>query len=222
MRNKLKILAAGTLCALALAAFPAVASAGEFPVHCLTETCSSTITVVGNSELKFASGSFFTCASSTGTMSQPNNSSTGTAQFTFHNCKDTIWGFHCSGSGPTGTVSTNTVTYHDVYLDPLPTRTPGILFTGVSMTFTCGLFGTKTVTGDLIGHWENSNCGETRGSNSITFEAVKAGYQRFTQVTTTGAIHDLAANNDAGGAPETFSVITTQTITHANKVALTC
>ncbi|HEY5941955.1 MAG TPA: hypothetical protein VIT89_03740 [Solirubrobacterales bacterium] len=217
MRKK-PMLVAGALSALALAALPAAASAGEYPTHCITETCSSTI-AGPHLELRTTGGSLITCTSSTGTISQANHSTTGTAQFTFHGCKDPVFGTHCGNAG-TGTIKTNTLTSHNVYLEPSGSRTPGVLFTGMNMTV-CGFFGAKTVSGGIIGHWENPNCGVTQNSHWLSFEEVSAGHQRFKQVTTTGPVYDLIAKEGAG-VPETFSVASTETLSHANSTALTC
>jgi hypothetical protein len=220
MREKLKLFVVGALSALVIAALPAVASAGEFPIHCEAATCSSTITGL-HLELRFTGGSIITCTSSTGTISQANNSTTGTAQITFHNCKDPIFGGHCTNA-VTGTIKTNTLTSHDVYLEPAPTKTPGILLTGVNFTFTCFFLGSKTITGNLIGHWENPNCGVKQTSHLLAFELVSAGHQKFSQVTTTGPIYDLISNNDGGGAYETLALAATETLSHATKTTFTC
>ena len=93
----------------------------------------------------------------------------------------------------------------------------------INVTFVCsGLF-SKTVTGSIIGHFEEPKCGQTVASTKVDFQKVSQGHQRWTQVTTTGTIDDLISNNDAGGAYVTAPQTGTATLTSTTGVtALTC
>jgi hypothetical protein len=222
MSKKLMLLAAGALTALAFAALPAVASAAEFPLHCETVTCTSTISG-GHAELRTAGSAVgITCTTSTGTASQPNNTTTGSVQLTFHGCKDTAFGGACTSAGQlSGTIKTNSMVSHMIYIEHNK-GTPGVLLTGANVTITCLFNIKKTVTGNVIGHWDAPNCGVTQSSHAVTFTAVTPGNQKFMQITTTGTKYDLISSDHAGGAYETASQAGKGVLTHATKTALTC
>jgi len=95
-------------------------------------------------------------------------------------------------------ITTNSMASDLIYIDPLETNkgTPGVLLTGVNVTFTCAAFIKKTVTGNIIGHWENPQCGSSVASHKVTFSEISAGKQKYTQVTTVGTAFDLISNND--------------------------
>lgn len=224
MSKKLMLLAAGALTALAFAALPAVASAGEFPIHCASPSggnCISNITG-GTAELNNTNNEGITCSSVSGTASTPNNGIVGTAQLTFHGCKALTF-FNCNSPGqPSGTIKTNVMNSRLVYIDPNKT-TPGVTLSNINVTFTCAGFANRTVTGSIIGHFENPRCGQTVASTPVDFQKISNGHQRWTQVTTTGAIDDLIASNDAGGAYVTSSQTGTGTLTSTTGLtALTC
>jgi hypothetical protein len=200
MNKKLMLLAAGVLSALAFAALPAVASAGEFTATCgAGATCAGTIEGTGNTQFTDTTGLAVTCTQTTGTTSQTSGSPTGSAQFLFHGCSAIPGECHSTGQ-PAGTITTNAMVTHLIYIDPNKT-TPGVLLTSANVTFTCpGVFPiTKTVTGNIIGHITNPECGVARTNHTTTFSKTGAGQQTFKQVTTTGTIFDLVSTNDAGG-----------------------
>lgn len=231
MTKKLMMLTAGALTALAFAALPALASAGEFVADCSAgATCAGTISG-GLHTLEDDSGSAaskFICSSITGTFSQTTNSSTGTAQITLNGCKDELFQFSCNSSGQSsGTIATNTLTTHLAYIDKEVGKAPlvGVLFTGVNMTFFC--FGAKTLTGNFIAQLENPECGIARTHHTMILEnGATAGTQRYTQVTTTGTVFNLFLDNSHSGSSGTtafgprFTLHTTYT--EGKTVRLTC
>jgi hypothetical protein len=227
MSKKLMTLAAGVLTALAFTALPSAASAGEFPVHCEVAAgaaCTSTVNG-GHAVLKTTgSAAFVTCTSTTGTASVTNNTSTGSVNLVFHGCKESVFSSACTSSGqPSGTIKTNTLVSHNVYLEPNK-QVPGALLTGVNVTFSC-FFGavTKTVTGNVLGEFETPNCGVTQKTHALVFAEASQGHQKWKQVTTSGTVFDLLSNNDKSGeAYETASQVGTGTLTNATNTALTC
>jgi hypothetical protein len=206
MNKKLMLLAAGALSALAFAALPAVASAGEFNVDCTT--CSGTISSTAEATLTTDSGSIaekIKCTGATsGTATQTNGTSTGTVQIVFTGCKDEFISSQCNSTGISGEIKTNVMTSHMVRIDPIsgatPTGTPGVLLTGSNVTFTCPVVGvTKTVTGNIIGHWTNPECGKSVASHTVTFGA-EGNNQKYRQVTTTGTVFNLTSGSQASDA----------------------
>src|SRR5215216_3701389 len=203
MSKKLMLLAAGALTALAFAALPTVASAGEFSADCLVgATCTGTI-AGGTATLQDDSGGAagrVTCSSVSGTTSQTSGSSTGTAELTFHGCKEGVSNGTCTSAGQAaGTITTNSLVSHLVRLEfsiPSPSD-PGVLLTGINVTFTCStILGpvTKTVTGNIIGSFTFPNCGIGKTSQVITFAKVieesTTSPQKWTQITTIGTKFD--------------------------------
>jgi hypothetical protein len=230
MDKKLMLLAAGTMTALALAVLPATASAGEYVALCQTGAqCSATIaggvTTLSNSE-----GETISCSSITGTATHTSGTSTTTAQLILHGCRETvtIFKFSCGNTETPGTITTNTTTGHIVNLEHNGTA-PGALITGVSLTFTCAGYASKTVTGSIVGKFEDAHCNTFQSSHTVEFTQSSHGRQTYNQVTTTGTIYDLISNNDPATHPaiteySTASVTGTFTISsnNGNKVNITC
>jgi hypothetical protein len=211
MSKKLMLLAAGALTALAFAALPAVASAGTYNVDCEggAPTCGGTIT--SNPavliELEDDAGVKIRCTSTTGSFSATNATSTGSAELVFKGCTEqTFDAFKCNNTGVAGEIKTNKLTSDLINIDPSPATTPGILLTGINVTFTCAGFVNKTVTGNIIGHIENGAPGGTAcdtifdKTTSISFEKIGVGQQKFKQVTTTGTMFDLISGDHTSGA----------------------
>jgi hypothetical protein len=235
MNKKLMLLAAGALTALAFAALPALASAGEFVSTCETgagKVCTGSI-LGGNATLTDDSGSVLgkiKCASTTGTATATGGSTTGTVELTFAGCEDELFGGKCFNVGlqAEGKITTNTMISHNVYVEG--TTTKGALLTGTNVTFTCPTAGvTKTVTGNIIGEITNPQCGTAASTHTIAFTtkspipANPASEQKWTQVTTTGAIFDLTSGSQASDAT-TSAQIGTGAITWpaGDKVTLDC
>ncbi len=224
MNKKLMLLVAAALTALAVAALPAVATAGEFNADCETgASCTATITG-GAAELINSAGEGISCTAVGGSGSLTSGTSTGTVKLAFTGCREnvTIFKFTCSNTGTSGKIETNTLTSHNIYIDPNKT-TPGVLLTGVNVTFTCAGFADKTVTGNIIGHISNPQCGTFATEHTVAFEKIANGTQKYMQVTTTGTKYDLISNNDNGGAYLTSSQTGSGTLKYnSNKVKLTC
>ena len=214
MNKKLMLLAAGALTALAFAALPAVASAGEYQATCEEngmekETCFGTITSSEPATLTDDSGSkagAITCEKVGGNASVTNKSSTGTVKFVFTECKEEVFGTQCNNTGKSGEIVTPLFVTHGIRLEPGAETPAGVLLTGaagtpeISVTFSCpSVFVTKTVTGTVIG--QLSSC-LTAQTHTITFgikAAPKEGEseQQWTQITTAGAILDLTSGTHA-------------------------
>jgi hypothetical protein len=228
MSKKLMLLAAGILSALAFTALPSVASAGTSTLHCAKLPCTGTVTG-GVAKLSTTpGGKTVECTSITGNTTQPAlTSTTGTAQLTFHECRERTsgFGFSCTGTGqPTRTIQTNVMTTDFVRLETVAPFTPGVLMTGVSVTFTCAGFQNFTVTGNVIGELEEAStkCGVATKTLKLSFVATSHGQQKWKKVTTAGTEFDLTSNNHAGGAYETAAQEGTGTITWPENVTLTC
>ena len=230
MNKKLMLLAAGVLAALAFAALPAVASAGEFTADCENGAATCTGAVAGGAlQIRNDAGEGFTCNAASGKATVTNGSSTGSLELNITGCVETITGFKfkCNSTGAAaGEIKTGSMVTHLIYLEPNK-QTPGIKITlpTAGVTYTCAGFGRKLVTGKVIGHISNPNCGTFQASHTADFAeaAGKPGVQRWLQATTTGETTDLISNNDAGGAYTTMSVVGSTVITWTGtKVKLTC
>jgi hypothetical protein len=223
--NKLMLLAAGALTALAFAALPAAASATEYIAHCeVGASCSGTVTG-GLSELENNTGEKIHCTAVEGTATATSGTSTGTVELSFTGCRETVtfFRFSCSNTATAGKITTNTMPSHLINLEHGAT-TPGIKLTEVNVTFTCAGFSKKTVTGKVIGHLHDPNCGTFQSTHSIGFETSGPGTQKYTQTETTGTTTDLVSNTDEPGAfYHTSGQRGTGTIHWTNnKVKITC
>jgi len=224
MNRSLKWLATVAISAFALAVLPAVASAGSFASDCEVGSSCTATGVGGATELEDSAGQKVSCESHHVTVGW---SFGPTVLITFTNCRETASGFKLSCNstgGAAGEIRTNTVSGDLVYIEPSKS-TPGILLTNLNVTFNCAGFLKKTVTGSIIAHIENPNCGTFQASHTISFEkAAGAGNQKYRQVTTTGTIFDLIMNNDDGGSYLTSSLTGTAklNVNGGNKVKLTC
>ncbi|HVD39626.1 MAG TPA: hypothetical protein VNC16_01295 [Solirubrobacterales bacterium] len=230
MNKKLMLLAAAALSALAFAAVPTVASAGEYEAHCekagvVQATCNATISG-GIAELSDTNGLRIHCKTVGGTASFTTTTSTGTASLQFKECTDAVFGLECNNQG-TGTkqINTNAMVSHLVNIEPSPGTTPGVLMTGVNVTFTCAFGIRKTVTGNVIGHLEEpaTVCNKAVTSLKLNFEKIANGQQQFKQVTTTGTIFDLISSADPGEYLTSAQTGTgTVSITEGKTVKITC
>ncbi len=230
MSRKLMLLSAGALCALTFAIFTAGASAGEFTADCSAgSTCAATVkSTTGEGkppiQLENTSGEKIACTSVSGTASLTSGTSTGTTRLLFHGCQEqvTIFKFACTNTATSGTITTNTLTSHLIYIDEAKAM-PGVLLTGVNVTFSCAGFSNKTVTGNIIGWIQNPICKSPATGHTVSFEGFLPGNQKYDQVTSTGTIFDLTSNNDAGGAYRTSSQSGTAHVTYSSgTVTLTC
>jgi len=225
------LLAAGALSALAFAALPALASAGEYEAHCIGfATCTGTV-AGGAAELETDGGEVITCSSVGGNTSFTTTSTTGTANLTFTGCREhiTFFTFQCNSSGlANGTIHVNNLTYHLVNLEHSGT-VPGVKFTDVSVTFECTGFAKRTVTGSVVGALEApaNFCNKAVASHKVTFEeGATTGTQKYTQITTTGTQTDLVSNSHTAGHPDNTYTTSAQkgtgTITWNHNVEITC
>jgi len=219
------LLAAGALSALALAALPALASAGEYEAHCEgAAECIGEFTG-GPSSIVSDNGDTITCTAVGGTTSFATTSTTATANVHLTGCREhvTFFTFQCNSAGAAaGTINVSGVTYHLINLVHGGT-TPGLKFTDISITFECAGFSKKTVTGSLVGHLESASCNTAVTTHSATFEqGATTGTQKYTQTTTTGTETDLIADNHAGGSYTTVAMVGTWTVHWNHNVKVTC
>ncbi|HEX6781505.1 MAG TPA: hypothetical protein VF125_05675 [Solirubrobacterales bacterium] len=235
MNKKLMLLATGVLTALAFAALPAVASAGEPVAHCQNGAASCIGAVTGGAtQLRDDGGQGITCSSVHGKATVTNGSATGFLELTFTECKETITGFKfsCTNTGVAGKITTGSMVTHLIYLHHLPNTTTGLKVTlpghgtGTGgVTFTCAGFSRKTVTGSVIGHISNPECNTYQTSHTADFTetSLGSGIQKYMQTTTTGEKTDLISNNDAGGTYTTAAQIGSGVIHwEGTKVNITC
>lgn len=215
--SKKMMLLATALAALAFAALPAVASAGEPEVECNNTACGAFTIAGGPAELARAAGPKINCGSVTGTGSYTTKT-TGTIKLTFHTCKESIFSTSC---GTSGTITTNELTFHNIYLTDSKT-TPGVLITGVNVTFTCpSVFTHVAVTGDVIGHLESACTKHPGNPLLLNFEKTTNGNQKYKHITGTGTTYDLdsSVNGDAFG---TASQTGTGKVTLKEAPTVTC
>jgi len=214
----------------AVAILPTRASAGEFEAHCEGATLCKGI-IQGTGAFHMRETSFLalevTCTSVEGETTLTTTSSTGSARLTFQGCSLST-GVKCGTPPWTGTITTNPLTTDFIRIDPISaekaTGTPGVLFTGLNVTITCGEGGfVRTITGSVIGHIENPECGVSRTHHTISFEESSAGQQRFKQVTTAGAIYNLNWGSPGGLAlPTSWMGTWHTTYAPGTPVKLTC
>ena len=223
MSKKIMLLALTAVSAV-MFALPAVASAGEWEMT--PAGGAFTVANVGNTVLTTSNNETLTCTKVTGSGSyNAGSATTGTVEMTFHSCTTVVLGFkvNCTSSGqPTGTVTTTTVTFTNIYLEDDKTL-PGVKLTGAGAnehfaTFSCGGVNI-VVTGSVIGESE-SKCGTAAKEHKLNFESTAHGTQKWKQNTTTGAITDLTAT--VGGSPRTASQDGTGILTFANTETVTC
>lgn len=221
------LLAAGALAALAFAALPTIASAGEYEAHCEgAAECTGTITG-SHAELNNDNNEAITCTITEGTTSFTSTSTTGKASLTFKECREqiTIFHFKCNSPGlPAGHITVPNLVYHVVNLEHSPQTVPGIKFTDVNVTFECTGFSKKTVTGSVVGEILNpaSVCEKSVSTHSVKFAQASTGVQKWMQITTTGTKTDLISNNHAGGTYTTSAQIAEGTIHWSKPVKITC
>jgi hypothetical protein len=222
MQKKIRLFTAAVLTVFAMSVVPIAAHAGEFTADCSTgQTCNGTVEGTGPFVFSDTSGISWQCPSFTGNMSISSGSSTGSIQLLLHGCTSPPFELQC---GEAGTITSNSMVTHNIYIDPNHS-TPGVLVTGVNLIMSCpGVIGLRTFTGNVIGHFENPECGVAKAHHTFTLERTGAGQQRFKQVTTTGTIFDLIVKNDVGGVSLTAAWSATAHVnyTGGNTVRFTC
>jgi hypothetical protein len=196
MNKKMMVLAAA-LTALAFAALPAVASAGEPQTHCINGAASCSFTVHGGpAGWNTASAGSTNCSSVTGSGTM--GTTTGSMALVFHGCTESVFGSACTTSGqPSGTIATTALIYHNIYASA-GKSSPAILITpnatsGIFSHYTCaGGLVTKTISGNgLIGTLTKPKCGETTNVFEFALEQSVAGTQKHMQITGAGTKYDL-------------------------------
>jgi hypothetical protein len=227
MKSKFMLLALSVF-ALALAALPAIASAGEPEIDSksLNEGKTLSFTSKGeHAELRALNEPTITCTANEG-VGKYNTKKTGEITLTFTGCKTpNFFNAECHSVGQSsGVIKTGTSVFHNTYLTDAKT-TPGVLVTppsgGVFATITCATFFTTTVAGNgIIGHLESPKCGASSTTGTLNFSATET-TQNFRQVTGTGTIYSLTATT-SGGEPRTAAEIAEGTVTYAETATVTC
>jgi len=187
------------------------------------EWCSGAVSG-GSFALANTNGETISCSSLGGTAETAPESTVGTVVLVFNGCREhvTFFTFTCSNTGTNGKIETNELASEIVDLKDGET-TPGVLLTGVNVTFNCVGFSKKSVTGSILGHVEDPDCNTYQPSHSFVFEQTSHGHQKYNQATTTGATLDLSSSADNGGAFSTTSLTGTATVTYSeDKLNITC
>ena len=222
--SKKMMLLATALTALAFAALPTVASAGEPQTHCTNLAASCSFTVhSGASSWRTASAGSFNCSATTGSGTM--GTTTGSVSFVFTGCTESVFKSACTTSGKSsGTIETTALTYHNIYVSDAKTS-PGVLMTpnatsGIFAHFTCaGGLVTKTIHGKgLIGTLTSPKCGGDSNVYEFDFEESVPGTQKHMHITGTGETYDLT---DQSG--NTGSLVASGKITiTSTSASLTC
>jgi len=215
------------LVALALAALPSAASAGEPRIDPASGKFPINFTMSGgHAEFRASGEPAITCTSSTGS-GQFTTSTTFTVHILWHGCSTSFFGFPvaCNSAGqPSGTTTAHIPVAHLVYVTDAKT-TPGVLMTpptsGVFTTLICGGFASIEVKGNgVVGEITAPKCGSTSKTATVSFAATGAS-QNLKRVTATGTEYSLLAATE-GGSSVAAAEVGEGTITFAENVTLTC
>ena len=223
MSKKMMLLAAGALTALAFAALPAIASAGEWE----SDPAGSTFTAssVGKTFLTTTGENTVECASSTGHgQYNAGSSTTGTIDLLFTGCKSA--GTACTTSGLTSGTITAAGNFTNGYLGSSPGTPLGVKIEGPNhgklAEFKCAFgFVTVRVEGSVIGELEGAECGEENTTFSIEFASTEPGHQKWMQFTESGEATDLKSIQN-NGTPETASQDGTGELHFTKSQTITC
>ena len=229
MKNKFMLLALSVF-ALAFAALPAMASAGEPQVDSklLNEGKSLSFTSKGgHSELRASNEPKITCTANSGS-GKYNTKTTGEITLTFTGCiAPEFFNAECHSTGQVaGTIKTGTSVFHNIYLTDNKT-TPGVLVTpptgGIFATITCATFFTTNVEGNgVIGHLESPKCAGSSTTATLNFTATSS-TQNFRQITATGTIYSLTSRTNGGSIPGPAAAMSAEgTVTFGESITLTC
>jgi hypothetical protein len=206
MSKKLMLLATGALVALAFAALPSYAAAGEWECEKLNGAICGAFEGTNNTTTTLTQdGSTTTVSCTSNTVNGSYTTlKTGSIQILFHGC--TSGGLEChSANQPNGTITTEVLPLDNVMLEATNVGggggTPGVLLTPNAAThqfatFTCAGIVTVHVEGNGLLGDVTKGCGEEVGANAnitIDFESVASGTQKWTKITTTGTVFDLSA-----------------------------
>jgi hypothetical protein len=221
--SKKMMLLATALTALAFAALPAVASAGEPQTHCTDLAASCVFTVHGEKgALNTAGAGSVNCSTTTGSGTM--GTTTGTMTLLYHGCTESVFGSACTTSPEaSGTIKTTPLIYHNIYVSA-GKSSPGVLVTpnatsGVFAHFVCaGGLVTKTITGNgLVGTLISPKCGGDSNVFEFAFEQSAAGTQKHMQITGAGTLFDLKDGSNTGSLVATAKATLTSTT-----ASLTC
>jgi len=199
MKNKMMLLAAAAVAALAFAALPALASAN--PTIDLSGSGHFTASG-GAAHLRTASTSV-NCTSTTGT-GDFTSSTGGNVQFLFHGCTESVFGTACTTSGqPSGTIQTESQPFELVTAkgsgDPATLITPAA--NGRFASFSCfGGFINIVVTGNgVIGAITAPGYNESSPTFTLDLNAIGAA-QEITEIEGSATKFGLLSSTNGGAA----------------------
>lgn len=223
-----KLMLAAALSVLAFAAVPSMASA-------FTTTPALTLQNGATFPQPFTStsgaGSLLTEATEVHCTSDTNsgefeNAHTGTVKISFHGCTEEIFGSSCTTAGsPSGTITTQLLTFHTVYLKPAnagtPHERPGILFTpnanGKFAEFDClGGFITVVVKGNgVLGTVTAPTIGGAASHTATINVSATSSGQQHTQ-TQEGETYGLESSINGGALEPAYENAGNDTVTFSN------
>jgi hypothetical protein len=207
-------------------ALPAAASAEGWDIHWADHTKRLPFTVTGAApKLKTHTGDVVKCEI-VGGNGEYKTTTTGTITLTFHGCEDEGTGVKCNSTGqPSGTITTTTLEFHNVYTTHSGKKGPAILITpnaGHFASFGCTVFGfgahVKVGGTGVIGTVESCKAGKSFGVN---FQAAAAGTQTHTTLTNTPGTWGLTSSRN-GAAPVGASQEGKGTVNFLQTVTPTC
>lgn len=223
--SKKMMLLATALTALAFAALPAVASAGEPQTHCGPSGSGCVISIHSSNPAELSkTGTSLKIICSTTTGAGEVGTTTGSIELTFHECTDNLFHLPCTTSGQSSkTITTEPLTYHNIYPTKDKTK-PGVLITpnatsGSFAHFSCA-DGTHRVTGSgVIGTMTSPEpaCNSNGASITLKFEQSVNGHQKHKQITGTGAIYDLHEGSTTAAQVGTGTITPT-----SGSISVTC
>lgn len=212
MTKKLMLLAAGALAALAFAALPSAAMAGEWEcetspggANCGVFTgTNNTVTTLTEDQGNFGS---VTCKKNESRGEYTSKTTAVNVTITFSECSSPVG--ECKSGTTAGVIKTEDLVTHNVMLEATGVEgflkgTPGVLITpnattGLFAKFVCGsgiLAATIEVKGNGLMGDVTKECGSETAANgniALDFESVATGTQKWTQVTTAGTKFDLTS-----------------------------
>jgi hypothetical protein len=230
MRKKMILLVAGALAALAFTALAGTATAKETKLKCEGAGFCKFTAGGGFTSFSIVGGDTVNCETSSGSgemtgLNAERESSTGTIQFLFKNCKEQNTAFHfsCTNTETPGNVTTNVMTFHNIAAPEIGFETR-VLFTSTNMTFNCaGGFARTQFTGSIIGEYGTKCNSNTGGIMSILFSTTGDGAQaRTTYTGSTFRLEGKTSHSDQISAYASAAQSGIVGLTFDQSVILTC
>jgi hypothetical protein len=226
MSKKLMLLAMGAFTALAFAALPSMASAGDWKLDCPNGATTCNYSVAGgHAEIRIDEEPTITCTTSTGSGTVSSGGTTGTIGLALNNCVATsVFTFECHTSGSAlGEVNIGNSVWHNIYLRDDKTD-PGTLVTPTKINLICGGIIELELTGNgVVGNVPQA-CNSESSTLTVNFEASLTNNrtQRYEQNTQTGTLFDLHAVTPGFSTVHTAVLITSTSASFVGKDKITC